>query len=84
MAQKTSAVIKSYFVTGAFPTQSQFEDFVDSKQQTLKSTSGNITFSQQSDGTVDVNLKYKTWIGTESQYNAIGSKDANTIYYITD
>lgn len=26
----------------------------------------------------------KTWIGTLAQYNAIGTKDANTLYYITD
>lgn len=84
MAQKTSAVIKSYFVTGAFPTQGQFEDFIDSKQQSLKSASGNVTFAEQSDGTVDVDLKYKTWIGTEEQYNSISPKDGNTIYYITD
>ena len=26
----------------------------------------------------------KTWTGTESAYNAITTKDANTIYYITE
>ena len=35
MAQQTSTMLKSYFETDNKPTQQNFEDLIDSKQQTL-------------------------------------------------
>lgn len=38
------------------------------------------------DGVIDSNTSntVKTWTGTREQYNAISTKDSNTLYYITD
>lgn len=84
MAQKTKDQLKQFFLTGSFPTQEQFADLIDSVQPTMSDPDGNINIETQTDGSAKVSLKYKTWIGTEEQYNGIVDKDENTIYYITD
>lgn len=84
MAQKNGAQIKGYFLTGAFPTQQQFEDFIDSKQQTLETNEDEIIMTPNEDGSVKMELKYKTVVLTKAEYEALEDRDDNTIYYLTD
>lgn len=91
MAQQTSTILKTYFETGDKPSQGQFEDFIDSKQQTLVTESSCVALTSKPNGTVSietVNSKnqqpFKIWIGTEAEYNSIQTKDSNTIYNITE
>lgn len=40
MAQRSDDILKGYFNTGDFPTESQFADLIDSKQSTLAASTG--------------------------------------------
>lgn len=89
MAQQNKTTLKSYFETGDKPTQAQFADLIDSLSGTLKNTKGIIT---QTDATGLVSLFINNertssglyfWAGTQSQYDAITTKDAQCVYLIT-
>ena len=56
MAQVTKSVLKTYFNTGAIPTESNFSDLIDSVQATLVAN-GNIKLSNRSDGSVAISAE---------------------------
>lgn len=53
MAQKTKTVLKGYFNNGDTPTQSNFEDLIDSLSSTLVAGT-NINLTNNSNGTITV------------------------------
>lgn len=91
MAFKIKDILKTYFESGDLPSQSNFEDLIDSIQLEASPT-GNVhangvdvdgkpvfSFFNSNDNETPINL----WTGTRAQYDAIVTKQVNVLYFIT-